>query len=196
MDAFRSRPDVVVRLHRDTCTGLEKAIANMVPDDSNCDKGMHIYLGVKQTLGRSLVADGFKRERINNHFRLVVPTSFSTFATEICFTRGSVDGDLVEISRKGPMFHNFMDHNGQFVVQGEFDYGLPVQSVLSRLILIIDIREDAVAASGYSGSVLLIDGECSESSGEVIRIKDQLLLGQFPDFGDFAGGHYEAPSLD
>ena len=195
LDAFRTRPDIASKLGRDVCIGLETGISRFAPDDSNCDKGMQLYLALKQALGVSVVTDGFKRDRKNNHFRLVAPQGFSDYSTEICFTRGSVDGDLVELNRKGIMFEGFIRDNGSVVGQGTFDFGFPAVVTLSRLLLVIDIREDAVAPQGYSGSIYLVDGEFASDSGELIDISDRLLLTSFPDLGDFTGGFYEGPTL-
>ena len=195
LDVFRTRPDVVSKLGKDVCTGFQIGVSRFGSEDSNCDRGMHLYLALKQVVGTSLVADGFRREPKNNHFRLVAPSGFSPFATEICFTRGSVDGDLVEFNRKGTMFQDFIRSNGAFMVQGELDFGFSAGTAQSRLLLVIDIREDAVSAQGYSGSIYLVDGEFARESAELMAINDLLLVSHFPDLGDFSSGHYEAPSL-
>ncbi len=195
LDAFRARPDIVAKLGRDACTGLETGIARFAPDDSNCDKGMQLYLALKQTIGVSLLDDGFKRGIKHNHFRLTAPPRFSPFSMDICFTRGNVEGDLVDFNRKGVMFVSFIKGNGQLVLQGELDLGLPPATTHSRLLMVVDVREDMVAPQGYSGSIYLVDGKFATDSGEFIAIQDSLVLSHFPDLGDFSGGFYEAPEL-
>lgn len=196
LDFFRENQSVVSKLGRDACLGLETGISRFRPDDSPSDRGLLLYLSLKQVLGNSLLGDGFRRDKKLNHFRLVAPRSFSPFPTEICFTRGSISGDIALFNRKGIMFGEFLSGNGNFVSQGAFEFDMPLSSIQSRLLLLIDVHLDLISNQGYSGVIYLVDGEFASDSGEILQIRDQMTVCQFPDHGDFLSGYYESPVLD